>query len=104
MKHFEEIPVPEDLQERIEDALSAAILAEHGPQALSDAPRRRTPRWIWAAVPALAVCLAAILFVWRPIRKPADPAMTEAYARFEESFESFSGAVRSTYTVFSETP
>ena len=57
---------PGELRERLEDTVSAAILAERGPQALDDAPRRPV-RWFWVAAPALALaCLAVVLAVRHP--------------------------------------
>lgn len=102
----EMIPVPEDLQERIGDALSAAILAEQGPDALTAglAPGARqprpAPRWLWAAVPAVALAsLAAVLLVNRP--QPLPPETATAFAELESIFGNFSEAMQSSYDSFS---
>ena len=86
---------PGELRERLEDTVSAAILAERGPQALDDAPRRPV-RWFWVAAPALALaCLTVVLAVRQPRLSPydtfSDPAL--AYAALEQAFSAFSEPV-----------
>ena len=100
------IPVPEDLQERLGDAIIAAILSEQGPDALTagpaPAPRqpRHTPRWLWGAIPAVALAsLAIVLLVGRP--QPLPPEAASAYAELETFFGSFSEAMQNGYDSFS---
>lgn len=109
----EMIPVPEDLQERLGDAISAAILSEQGPDALTAEPRpvsRRTHpalrekrparRWLWGAVPAVALAsLAAVLLVNRP--QPLPPETATAFAELESIFGNFSEAMQISYDSFS---
>ena len=101
----EMIPVPEDLQERLGDAISAAILSEQGPDALTAGPApartRRTPRWLWGAVPAVALAaLGCVFFTSRP-KEALSPEAIEAYAQVELAFDSFSEALQMGYDSFS---
>ena len=90
-----QIPVPDGLSAKAADALAAIVLAERGPGALDSAPARRPGtrrRWLWAAVPAVALAsLAAVLLVGRP--RPLPPEAEAAYAQFEKAFSYFSEAI-----------
>jgi len=92
--------IPDNLAGQLEETVCAAILAERGTEALDDAPRRRAPRWTWAAIPVLAAaCLAVTLLVSRPA--PLPPETAAAYAHFEEAFSCFAEALQSGQDVFS---
>ncbi len=103
----EEYRLPDGLDQVAEDALLAAVLAEKGPECLAPEPRRWSPRrWIWAAVPAVALAsLAAVLLISRP--RPLPSEVEDAYARFGEAFSYFSQAIdegmNSLSTPFQET-
>ena len=114
----EMIPVPEDLQERLGDAISAAILSEKGPDALTagpaPAPRQPHPalrekrparRWLWGAVPAVALAaLSLVLFIGHPAPIINNPEVQATYAQIELAFESFCDAAIAGYDSFSENP
>ena len=105
----EMIPVPEDLQERLGDAISAAILSEQGPDALTAGPAtartRRAPRWLWGAVPAVALAaISLILYFGRPAPISNNPEVQATYAQVELAFESFCDAAKAGYDAFSENP
>lgn len=102
----EEYRLPDGLDQVAEDALLAAVLAEKGPECLDPEPRRRSPRrWIWAAVPAVALAsLAAVLLISRP--RPLPPNTPEeavlAYSALEHAFDAFGEAALTGYQSFSK--
>lgn len=105
----EMISVPEDLQERLGDAISAAILSEQGPDALTAGPAtartRRAPRWLWGAVPAVAlVVLGCVLYFGQSQPRFDDPAAEAVYAQVEQAFNSFCEAAQAGYDAFSDKP
>ena len=92
--------IPKDLAGCLEEVATAIILAERGPKALDDKPRRRIPRWAWAAVPALAAAsLAAVFFFVRPA--PLPPETAAAFAQFESAFDHFADAMQTGMDTFS---
>ena len=107
-----QITIPAGLSERLEDRLCAALLAEQGPDALAESPASARPhrprRWLWGAVPAVALAsLAVALLVRHPkaILQPMPPeSLAEtvaAYTEMENAFHSFSDAVQNAFDAFS---
>ena len=98
----EEYRLPDGLDKAAEDAILAAVLAEKGPDCLDPEPRRRSPRrWIWAAVPAMALAAFACVFFTNRPKETLPPEAVEAYAQVELAFGSFSDALQMGYDSFS---
>lgn len=102
----EEYRLPDGLDKAAEDAILAAVLAEKGPDCLVPEPRRRSPRrWIWGAVPAVALAaLSLVLFIGHPAPIINNPEVQATYAQIELAFESFCDAAIAGYDSFSENP
>ena len=102
----EEYRLPDGLDKAAEDAILAAVLAEKGPDCLVPEPHRRSPRrWIWAAVPAVALAsLAAVLLTGqpRPLPSAASEEAMMAYSALEYAFDSFGEAAFAGYQSFSK--
>ena len=101
-----QIPVPDGLAARLEETVCAAALAQGGAEALPEGPRPegRRLRWLWAAVPAVALAsLAILLQVNRPRSLPPDAPEEAvlAYAALERAFDAFGEAAAAGYQTFS---
>lgn len=108
-----QIVVPDGLADRLQDIAGAALLAARGPAALDDlsrpapikASRRPARRWLWGAVPAVALAaLSLVLYFRRPAPITLDPEVQATYAQVELAFESFCDAAKAGYDAFSENP
>ena len=102
MNDTDNIRVPDGLSARLEEKLLAAALAERDLDSLiPDGGRRpqrprRPRRWLWGAVPAVALAsLAIALLINRPKPLPEETfqELTAAYDELERSFGSFSEAI-----------
>lgn len=102
----EEYRLPDGLDKAAEDAILAAVLAEKGPDCLVPEPRRRSPRrWIWGAVPAVALAaLGCVLYFGQSQPRFDDPAAEAVYAQVEQAFNSFCEAAQAGYNAFSDKP
>lgn len=101
-----QIPVPDGLAARLEETVCAAALAQGGAEALPEGPRPegRRLRWLWGAVPAVALAsLAILLQVNRPRSLPPDAPEEAvlAYAALERAFDAFGEAASNGYKTFS---
>jgi len=100
-----QITVPDGLADRLQDIASSALLAARGPEALDDQPRPtqafgHPARWLWGAIPAVALAsLAIALLGGHP--QPLTPEAEAAYTELERTFLSFSEALQSGYETFS---
>lgn len=101
-----QIPVPDGLAARLEETVCAAELARSGLEALPETvrPRRRKYRWLWGAVPAVALAsLAILLQVNRTQGLPPDAPEEAvlAYTALERAFDAFGEAAANGYKTFS---
>ncbi|MBR5723863.1 MAG: hypothetical protein IKX62_00635 [Bacteroidales bacterium] len=94
-------PVPEALPDRLQAMASAASLAEKGAEALADKPgatalRQRPARWLWGAVPAVALAAVAVFLFVRKPQRPKDTFTdpTLAYIEMSRAFAMFQEAVQ----------
>lgn len=100
--------VPEGLSARLEEIACGALLAGKGAGALDGLPQtpastrgHRARRWLWGAVPAVALAaFACVFFASRP-KETLPPEAIEAYTQVERAFDLFSEALQMGYDSFS---